>query len=57
MDRLNVQPMIRLLKRVQPDLCIATHFLPGEILAWLIGKKKPRARNAIVITDYRRDVF
>jgi processive 1,2-diacylglycerol beta-glucosyltransferase len=52
MDRLNVQPMIRMLKRVQPDLCIATHFLPGEILAWLIAKKKLRARNAIVITDY-----
>jgi processive 1,2-diacylglycerol beta-glucosyltransferase len=52
MDRLNVQPMIRMLKRVQPDLCIATHFLPGEILAWLIAKKKLRARSAIVITDY-----
>jgi processive 1,2-diacylglycerol beta-glucosyltransferase len=52
MDRLNVQPMIRMLKRVQPDLCIATHFLPGEILAWLVAKKKLRARNAIVITDY-----
>jgi processive 1,2-diacylglycerol beta-glucosyltransferase len=52
MDRLNVQPMIRMLKRVQPDLCIATHFLPGEILAWLIAKKKLRARHAIVITDY-----
>jgi processive 1,2-diacylglycerol beta-glucosyltransferase len=52
MDRLNVQPMIRLLKRVQPDLCIATHFLPAEIIAWLIAKKKLRARNAIVITDY-----
>ena len=43
-DRLNVQPMIRLLKRTQPDLCVATHFLPAEILAWLIAKKKaPRA--------------
>jgi processive 1,2-diacylglycerol beta-glucosyltransferase len=52
MDRLNVQPMIRMLKRVQPDLCIATHFLPGEILAWLIAKKKLHARNAIVVTDY-----
>jgi processive 1,2-diacylglycerol beta-glucosyltransferase len=51
-DRLNVQPMIRLLKRVQPDLCIATHFLPSEILAWLIAKNKLRARNAIVVTDY-----
>jgi len=52
LDRLNTQPMIRLLKRVQPDLCIATHFLPAEILAWLIAKKKLQARNAIVVTDY-----
>jgi processive 1,2-diacylglycerol beta-glucosyltransferase len=52
LDRLNTQPMIRMLKRVQPDLCIATHFLPAEILAWLIAKKKLSARNAIVVTDY-----
>jgi processive 1,2-diacylglycerol beta-glucosyltransferase len=52
MDRLNTQPMIRMLKRVQPDLCIATHFLPAEILAWLISKKKLRARHVIVVTDY-----
>jgi len=52
LDRLNTQPMIRMLKRVQPDLCIATHFLPAEILAWLIAKKILRARNAIVVTDY-----
>jgi processive 1,2-diacylglycerol beta-glucosyltransferase len=52
MDLLNAQPMIRLLRRMQPDLCVATHFLPGEILAWLIAKKKLRARNAIVVTDY-----
>jgi len=52
LDRLNAQPMIRLLKRVQPDLCVATHFLPAEIIAWLIAKKKLLARNAIVVTDY-----
>jgi processive 1,2-diacylglycerol beta-glucosyltransferase len=52
LDRLNAQPMIRMLKRVQPDLCIATHFLPAEIIAWLIAKRKLRARNAIVVTDY-----
>jgi len=52
MDRLNTQPMIRMLKRVQPDLCIATHFLPAEILAWLIAKKKLHARHVIVVTDY-----
>jgi processive 1,2-diacylglycerol beta-glucosyltransferase len=52
LDRLNTGPMIRLLKRVQPDLCVATHFLPAEIIAWLIAKKKLRAHNAIVVTDY-----
>ena len=52
LDRLNTRPMIRLLKRVQPDLCVATHFLPAEIIAWLIAKKKLQAHNAIVVTDY-----
>jgi processive 1,2-diacylglycerol beta-glucosyltransferase len=52
LDRLNTQPMIRMLKRVQPDLCIATHFLPAGILAWLIAKKKLWARHVIVVTDY-----
>jgi processive 1,2-diacylglycerol beta-glucosyltransferase len=52
MDRLNTQPMIRMLKKVQPDLCVATHFLPAEILAWLIAKKKIWARHVIVVTDY-----
>jgi processive 1,2-diacylglycerol beta-glucosyltransferase len=52
LDRLNTRPMIRLLERLQPDLCVATHFLPAEIIAWLIAKKKLRARHAIVVTDY-----
>ena len=52
LDRLNTRPMIRLLKRVQPDLSVATHFLPAEIIAWLRAKNKLPARNAIVVTDY-----
>jgi processive 1,2-diacylglycerol beta-glucosyltransferase len=52
LDRLNTGPMIRLLKRIQPALCVATHFLPAEIIAWLIAKGKLRAHNAIVVTDY-----
>ena len=52
LDRLNTAPMVRLLKRVQPDLCVATHFLPAEIIAWLRAKKKLRTRNAVVVTDY-----
>ena len=52
LDRLNTRPMIGMLKRLQPDLCVATHFLPAEIIAWLIAKKKLHAHNAIVVTDY-----
>ena len=52
LDRLNTGPMIRLLRRVQPDLCVATHFLPAEIIAWLIAKRKIRARHVIVVTDF-----
>jgi processive 1,2-diacylglycerol beta-glucosyltransferase len=52
LDRLNTTPMIRLLNKIQPDLCVATHFLPAEIIAWLIARKKLRTRHAIVVTDY-----
>ena len=52
LDRLNTGPMIRLLKRLQPDLCVATHFLPEEIIAWLRRKHKLGARLAVVITDF-----
>ncbi len=52
LDRLNTGQMIRLLERIQPHLCVATHFLPAEIIAWLIAKRKLHARHAIVVTDY-----
>src|SRR5712691_411980 len=52
LDRLNTGPMIRLLRRVQPDLCVATHFLPAEIIAWLKAKRKIQAQHAIVVTDF-----
>ncbi len=52
LDRLNTSPMIRLLERIRPDLCVATHFLPAEIIAWLKATKKLAARHAIVVTDY-----
>jgi processive 1,2-diacylglycerol beta-glucosyltransferase len=52
LDRLNARPMIRLLERLQPDLCVATHFLPAEIIAWLKSEKKIATRLAVVITDF-----
>jgi processive 1,2-diacylglycerol beta-glucosyltransferase len=52
LDRLNTRPMVRMLKQAQPDLCIATHFLPAEIISWLISKDKLSTHHAIVVTDY-----
>lgn len=52
LDRLNTGPMIRMLEKVRPDVCIATHFLPAEIIAWLKAKRKFAARHAIVVTDF-----
>jgi processive 1,2-diacylglycerol beta-glucosyltransferase len=52
LDRLNTRPMIRLLKRIQPDVCVSTHFLPGEIVGWLKRRKKIQTRHAIVVTDF-----
>src|SRR5258708_2178787 len=50
LDRLNTGPMIRLLKRLPPDLCGATPFLTPGIIAWLVPRKKLLAPNAIVVT-------
>jgi processive 1,2-diacylglycerol beta-glucosyltransferase len=51
-DRLNTRPMVRLLKRVQPDICVTTHFLPAEIAGWLKLKGKLAAQHAVVVTDF-----
>jgi hypothetical protein len=45
LSRLNKRPMIR---RVQPELGIATHF---EIIAWLIAKKHWRAPCRLILIE------
>ncbi len=51
-DKLNTGPLIKLLERLQPDITICTHFLPAEIISWLIGKGRLATRLAIVVTDF-----
>jgi processive 1,2-diacylglycerol beta-glucosyltransferase len=51
-DKLNTGPLIKLLEGVQPDIMICTHFLPAEIISWLIGKRRLSTRQAIVVTDF-----
>lgn len=52
LDRLNAQPLIRLLKDYQPDIAVCTHFLPAEIISWLKAKEKINFPQAIVVTDF-----
>jgi len=51
-DKLNTGPLIKLLERLQPDITICTHFLPAEIISWLIGQGRLATRQAIVVTDF-----
>ena len=51
-DKLNTGPLIKLLERLRPDITICTHFLPAEIISWLIGKGRLSTRQVIVVTDF-----
>lgn len=50
-DRLNTLPLMKLITDYEPDMIVSTHFLPAEIVSWLLCRKKVHARHAIVVTD------
>jgi len=52
LDRLNTGPLIRFLKKENPDVVLCTHFLPAEILLYLKKKKAFDVPVGIVITDF-----
>jgi processive 1,2-diacylglycerol beta-glucosyltransferase len=51
LDRLNTGPLERFIARFRPDITVCTHFLPAEIISYLITKGKLNARLSIVVTD------
>ena len=51
LDRLNTGPLVRFISTYQPDIIVCTHFLPSEIISYLISKEKLNARLSIVVTD------
>jgi processive 1,2-diacylglycerol beta-glucosyltransferase len=51
LDRLNTGPLERFVARFKPDITVCTHFLPAEIISYLITKGKLNARLSIVVTD------
>lgn len=50
-DRMNTRPLVRLLKKLKPDIVICTHFLPAEIISYLICKGRIKTKLSIVVTD------
>jgi processive 1,2-diacylglycerol beta-glucosyltransferase len=51
LDRLNTGALERFISRFKPDITVCTHFLPAEIISYLISKGKLNARLSIVVTD------
>ena len=51
LDRLNTGALERFIAKFKPDITVCTHFLPAEIISYLIGKGKLNARLSIVVTD------
>jgi processive 1,2-diacylglycerol beta-glucosyltransferase len=52
LSRLNLRPLVRMIRKLAPDFVICTHFLPAEIMSVLIEKKLVDAKLAIVVTDF-----
>lgn len=52
LDKLNTRPLIKFISQFDPDIVVCTHFLPSEIIADLIAKKKLDTRLSIVVTDF-----
>lgn len=51
LSRLNTRPLVRMIRRLRPDVTVCTHFLPAEIISYLLAKDSIETRLAIVVTD------
>ena len=51
-DKLNTQPLVKMVREYDPDWIVCTHFLPAEIISDLKGKKNLDCPQAIVVTDF-----
>lgn len=51
-DRLNTLPLNKLIVEYNPDIIVSTHFLPAELVSWLLCRKRIRACHAVVVTDF-----
>ena len=52
LEKMNTQPLVKMLREYQPDWIVCTHFLPAEIISDLKTKGKLNCPQAIVVTDF-----
>jgi processive 1,2-diacylglycerol beta-glucosyltransferase len=52
LSRLNTRPLVRMIRRLNPDVTVCTHFLPAEIISYLNSKHLIQTRLAVVVTDF-----
>ena len=51
LSRLNTRSLVRMIRDFDPHITICTHFLPAEIISFLIGREAIKTRLSIVVTD------
>ncbi len=51
-EKINAEPVLRLLDEHRPDLVISTHALPAGIVSWLRGAGRISVPHAVVVTDF-----
>ncbi|MCS6772232.1 MAG: glycosyltransferase [Kiritimatiellae bacterium] len=51
LSRLNTRPLVRIIQKFRPDVTVCTHFLPAEIISYLLATDRIETRHAIVVTD------
>jgi processive 1,2-diacylglycerol beta-glucosyltransferase len=51
MERFQMQPLMECLKAEAPDITICTHFLPSDIVSYMLQHEQVSTRHAVVVTD------
>lgn len=52
LDRLNTGPLVSFIRQYQPQIIVCTHFMPANVIAHLIARRRLSAHLSIVVTDY-----
>ncbi len=51
MERIQMRPLLELLRTRKPDITICTHFLASDIVSYMLQEKQLSTSHAVVVTD------